>query len=308
MNQVAFQLALVCLAASCQADAPAEPDPCEIVQPSTPLPAVLEESSGVTVSRAHPGVLWSMNDSGNDAVLYAVTPSGALVGSVEVEGARNHDWEDVALGPCGGAGDCLYVADTGNNDADRQEKGTLALYRLPEPDPATTHEASGAERFPFRYPDGEHDSEALFVLPSGQPFLVTKGRYGAVGLYRFPIPLRSGQEVELERVAMLTTKEPSNGGRVTGADASPDGRWVAIRSYATLSLYRADRLVGGDTRPALIVGLAPLEEAQGEGVALLDDGRVVLTSEAGPEHAPATLAILQCALPDSGVARSGGRD
>ena len=85
----------------------------------------------------------------------------------------------------------------------------------------------------------------------------------------------------------------------TGADASPDGAWIAVRRYKRLDLYRTPALLGGDTVPALRADLTPVGEAQGEAVALRDDGLVVLTSEAGFKHAPATLAMLACTLPDT---------
>jgi hypothetical protein len=153
-----------------------------------------------------------------------------------------------------------------------------------------------AERFPVHFPDGPRDAEALFVLPSGQPFLVTKGRHSAVELYRYPLPLRAGETVTLERVAVLDADGRKGMDLVTGASASTSGRWVAIRTYKSLSLHHADALLRGDTRPARVVDLTPVGEPQGEGVALFDDGRVVLTSEGGFEDNPASIAILRCPL------------
>src|SRR2546425_2345850 len=72
----------------------------------------LIESSGVAVSHAHPGVLWSHNDSGDGPYLYATDLTGADRGRVLVSGAENEDWEDMALGPCprrpGGARVCTW--------------------------------------------------------------------------------------------------------------------------------------------------------------------------------------------------------
>ena len=63
-----------------------------------------------------------------------------------------------------------------------------------------------------------------------------------------------------------------------------------------VTLLDADALLRGDTRPARVVDLTPVGEPQGEGVALFDDGRVVLTSEGGFEDNPASIAILRCPL------------
>lgn len=265
---------------------------CRILKPSTPLPTTLGESSGVAASRAWPETLWTHNDSGGDAAVFAVRSSGELVGRVAVPGARNRDWEDLALGPCPG-GSCLYLADTGNNSGKRKD---LVIYRVAEPRPDADATAR-AERLPVRYPEGRHDAEALFVLPTGEIFLVTKGRHSAVSLYRYPGEPRVGEEVVLERVAELSAGEQEHPHLVTGASASPSGEWVAIRSYQWLNIYRTRELVAGNTRPATVMDLSPVGEAQGEAVELLDDGRVVLTSEGGFKEAPGTFAVLACELP-----------
>ncbi len=75
----------------------------------------LRESSGVAVSHRDPGVLWSINDSGNPATLFATDTLGRPLAAIAVTGAENVDWEAIAAGPCGTAGTCLYIADTGDN-------------------------------------------------------------------------------------------------------------------------------------------------------------------------------------------------
>src|SRR5438876_6301733 len=60
----------------------------------------LVESSGVAVSRAYPGVLWTHNDSGDGPYLYATDLRGTDRGALLVPGAQAIDWEDMSLGPC----------------------------------------------------------------------------------------------------------------------------------------------------------------------------------------------------------------
>lgn len=268
-------------------------DGCRIVQPMTSLPDGLEESSGVVASVAHAGALWTHNDSGGDPEVVAVRANGELVARVAVEGARARDWEDLALGPCP-AGTCLYVADTGDGDARRREVG---VYRFPEPDPASGAAATAtAEYLPARYPDGPRDSEALFVLPDGGIYLVTKGRAENVALYRYPQPLRPDETVTLEPVRVLAPGAQPLEEQVTGASASPSGDWVAIRSYKRLRLWRTASLLGGAPAPSRTIDLSPLGEVQGEAVALLDNGAVVLTSEGGFPGARGTVAVARCEL------------
>lgn len=268
---------------------------CEAPRVAGTLPGALREASGVTFSLRDPGVLWSHNDSGHDPELLATDTLGNLLGRVRVTGADNVDWEDIAAGPCeGGGGACLYIADTGDNLARRSG---VVLYRVPEPAPDDT-ETPPVERFPIRYPEGPRDAEALAVSGAGEVHILSKGRTSGVVLYRYPPPLRAGREVELERVWTIADETVPLPVQVTGASRSPDGRWLAVRTYVALHLYRVGE--DGSLRAVLAeagVPLTDLGERQGEGVALRDDGLIALTSEGLPGDGPAPLSLLRCRLP-----------
>ena len=79
----------------------------------------LIETSGLAASRLHAGVLYAHNDSGSDAVLFALHPDGSTAGRFAVEGVDNRDWEAMAAGPCPGkAGHCFVLGDAGVNAKD----------------------------------------------------------------------------------------------------------------------------------------------------------------------------------------------
>lgn len=277
-------------AGACAAqERPAAAPACEVIEYGVRLPRAVEETSGLAASRRHAGVLWTHNDRGGDPRLYAIDAAGEMRGRVEVRGARAQDWEDVAMGPCP-TGDCVYIADTGSN---RERRETATVYRVAEPAPDAERTAR-VEAFPVRFPGGPQDTEALFVLSTGALYLVTKGESGPVELFQYPPPLRPDEVVELERVRRVADQPGGRGGKVTGADASPDGAWVAIRTYDDLLLFRsADLRGGGET---LRVSLDGADEAQGEAVTFGPGGSIVLTSEAGGRKR-ATLARLACSLP-----------
>lgn len=287
LRSMVFAHAVIATACAGQIDVGANAT-CEIVQPATPLPDGLDETSGLAISRRDTALIWSHNDSGDEARIFAVRADGTSVGVVEVSGARNRDWEDIAAGPCDG-GDCLFIADIGDNRAARDE---VAIYRVAEPNP-TSGSSEAAERFRITYPGGPRDAESVFVLPDGELYVLSKGRTSNVALYRYPQPLRADEVVEMEHVADLSAEKVDLAAQVTGADASPDGRWVAVRSYGALSVYRTADLLAG--RPAMtIIDLAPLGESQGEAVAITAGGRVKLTSEAGALRRSGTITMLQC--------------
>jgi hypothetical protein len=193
----------------------------------------------------------------------------------------------MATGECP-SGSCIYLADVGDNQEIRDE---IYLYRIPD-----TGEPDGFSRepqvFPMALPDGPRDMEALFVLPGGEVFLVSKGRGHAVTLYRYPPPLRAGELVHLEAVQNLTDGRVPIPRQVTGADASSDGKTVAIRTYEALTFYSWE---SGQLEPVPggRIALRTLNEAQGEAVALGPNGQIVLTSEAALGRG-ATLTLLEC--------------
>lgn len=267
------------------------PPECEVVAKEVPLPDAAPEASAVAAGRRYPNAFWTLNDNGNPAELIAFDLDGKKLGVQKVEGAKNEDWEDLAIGPCP-AGSCLYIADTGDNDAKRKQ---ISIWRVPEPDPSTERTAP-AERFEAVYPGGPRDTEAIFVLPNGEVYLVSKGSTSTVALYRWPTPLRADSApAQLELLRTLASKAEQTGDRVTGAAATQDGRWVAIRTYAELFIWPRAALLGNGLPPAPI-DLAPAEEAQGEGVAIGNNGNVVLTSEGRGKKIPPAMTRLRCPL------------
>jgi hypothetical protein len=271
------------------ADAAAE---CRVTGTGHDLPGDLKESSGLAQGRRNPGLFWSHNDAGNSPVLYGVSSEGSLGATVRIQGATLQDWEDIEAGPCGGA-NCLFVGDIGDNDGKR---GTITIYRIEEPAAGTASATATALR--ARYPGGPRDAEAMFIL-SNDIYIVTKGREGPIELYRFPGAGSQGGTATLEKVRELWPAPKESDDRVTSASASPDGRWVGIRTYRKLYIYPAGSLTSttGSIPEPIVMDLSSLGEKGGEGLALANDGTVFLSSEAGGKQ-PARLSRLKCVLPN----------
>jgi hypothetical protein len=249
----------------------------------------LTESSGVAASRRQPGVLWTLNDSGNGPWIFATDTLGGDLGAFRVSGAGNDDWEAIALGPCGRR-ECLYIADTGDNV---ESRGEVRIYRVPEPVlPAKSPTTPPAETLALRYPDGPGDVEAMFVGSDGTVFLIRKGRYGTAPAYR--VPARAWMErgtVVAEALGGLQIDTGGLGNLVTDAALSPTGDRVAIRTYLAVFLFTLTR-----RNTLLPLGLACDTaglQLQGEGISWLDDREMVLTSEGG-FGTPGTIVVLGC--------------
>ena len=251
----------------------------------------ITESSGLAASRRLPGVLWTHNDSGDGAFLYATDRAGRALATVAVAGAANVDWEDLALGPGPDGDDALYVADSGDNARTRDD---LDLYRVPEPSVPSEGTTTGAgpvivaaaERHPFSYPDGRHDAETLLVHPAtGETLIVTKEPSDPARVYRFPMPLQPEEPTTLVPIAAITLPGPLPPARVaTGGTVSADGTKVMIRT----PLGAVEWTVGPEESLAKALAREPRRVAlpltpRGEAIAYRADGAaLVLTSEGAP--------------------------
>ncbi len=262
------------LAATACADFQADESDCELDVPLVRLPGELRETSGVTAGLRNPSLIWTHNDQGNGPVLYGVDRQGRIHARVEVNESNRDDWEDIARGRCE-LGACLYIAATGDNS---ERRDVISFYRLAEPE-GEGEQTVDAERYRMVLPDGPRDIEAMYVLPTDQIFLVTKGRNHPVTVYRYPLPLRSEGTVTLVEVQRLTDGPVAAPRMRTGASATLDGGTVVIRTYQSLEFF--DVTEGGVLVPSGEgpVDLRPLREAQGEGVGFGTDGKIILSSE-----------------------------
>lgn len=241
----------------------------------------LDELSGIAESRAQPGVYFVHNDSGDTARFFAIGGDGSFRGTYVLDGATAVDWEDLAVGPCP-AGQCVYLGDIGDNDRVRRD---YALYRVAQPVVEAGDAGQRAvawERFPFVYPDGAHNAEALAVRPdTGDVYVFTKVSAPPTEVYRFPLPLRAGATVTLVRVGALAL--PAAGDPlVTGADLHPCARRLLVRTYTRLWEFSA-----GEDGPweeifrATPERLLVQSESQGEAVGWHADGRGYVTISEG---------------------------
>jgi hypothetical protein len=277
------------------------------------LPGELRESSGLAVSRRRPGVLWSHNDSGDAPNLYAIDLSGRLLATVPVTGASAQDWEDMSAGPCPPGvttsapvedrpekSSCLFVADTGNNNLERE---ILTIYILAEPwfGPGAQPSSLPARSVRYRYPDRPHNAEALAVLPTGEVTLVTKDGTGTADLFALSAvsiarALVSGEVLTAEDTGNTGIEPDAQISRlVTGAAVSPDGKTLAVRTYNEVFFYSSVDGGQGKTRwrragqPCFLGDAEP----QGEAIAYLDATTLLLTSETSRGRR-GTLHRLQC--------------
>jgi hypothetical protein len=183
--------------------------------------SIVREPSGLARSTRHEGIFWTHSDSGNRAELYAIKADGQLVARVPVTNAPNLDWEDIAV-----SGGFIYVGDIGNNHGWLRVR---VIYKFAEPDPFAkdVKTITPLARYSYRYPDNPFDAEALLARDQ-ELFVIRKGAGKASVLYRLT-PADGGHsrltEVQIMRV-----------GWISGADLSPDGRFLLAASERVVAL------------------------------------------------------------------------
>jgi len=157
---------------------------------------LISESSGLIKSRQYSNVIWTHNDSGDIARIFAVQLDGSdkyppgtdINQGIKIDHAVNIDWEDISID----GNNNLIIGDCGNNDNSRQD---LCIYVVPEVDPDQITVVEEIFKYNFKYPDQNEfppplnkrnfDCEAIFFT-QGKLYLLTKhlgDKY--TKLYRF---------------------------------------------------------------------------------------------------------------------------
>ena len=232
--------------------------------------AFLSETSGIVVSRIHPGIMYIHNDSGNEPEVYMLDSLGAYSGRIVLRNTANRDFEDIAIGPGPvKSKNYIYLGDIGDNSAKHEE---LYLYRFPEPSKLNEDMDIEPVRFILKYPDGPKDSETLMVDPwNGDVFLLSK-RDSSNVLYKAPASSLGKEPTTLERVMTLPITMS------TGGDISADGKQILIKNY--WSIYYWTREEGQSLEEALAkkpIMLPYKPEPQGEAIGFAPDGNSFFT-------------------------------
>ncbi|WP_062544198.1 NHL repeat-containing protein [Rufibacter tibetensis] len=226
------------------------------------------ESSGLEASAD--GHFWTHPDAGNEAVLYKINESGELLETMNVQGARNTDWEDVARGSDG----FLYIGDMGNNENTRQD---LQILKVDE----KSKKVVGT--IPFKYADqtefppsksGLNFDVEGFLMHNNAFYLFTKnrGKGDWVKLYKVANQPGASQTVTALDSVQITTK-------ITAADISPNGRHIALLGEGWAYLFEADNpeQVFKGKKEQIPLG----KVGQAEGLVFVNDTDMMISNEAG---------------------------
>ncbi|MHC4442720.1 MAG: hypothetical protein ACYTF1_03605 [Planctomycetota bacterium] len=263
----------------------------------------VRESSGVIASRASRDIYWTHNDSGlYPPRVWAFRLSKAdkarklakHMGYVELAGAKNVDWEDIAAGP----NKTIYILDGGDNPPCRRKRKIIYRFREPKVDrngPPIGLKVK-CDTIRFEYPNSSnpslpaddkrdrYDAESILVHPTTSDiYLITKRDSKNVAAARvFKLPAASikwnGKTIHvLKFVADLGPKVPNT---PVAADIHPTGKRLVIRNYTTAFEFILPVGKPFDDifkQPPKTISLT--FELQGEGICYGPDGDLITTTE-----------------------------
>ena len=209
----------------------------------------IPESSGLVVVGDR---VVTVNDSGNDAVLFVVDPATGRTERTVRFAVEQVDVEALAAGPSGQ----VWVGDIGDNAATRSDISVVLVSLA----------TGGATTYSLAYPrNAAYDAEALLADPrTGRLWVVTKGLLGG-RVFAAPRQLATSGTNRLT----LVGRAPA---LVTDGAFLPGGRRVVLRDYGSATVLRA-----ADWAP--LGTLALPDQPQGEAVAAAGPGDILVSSE-----------------------------
>ncbi|SIS57919.1 hypothetical protein [Neptunomonas antarctica] len=240
-------------------------------------PDVVSETSGLA---KFGGYLWTINDSGGKASLYAFNDQDYVFSKqVEIQGAKNIDWESLAQNQ-----KHLFIADCGNN---RGKRETLDIYKvsLKQIAKAESGDKVAAKKIRFHYADRigsvdskshNYDCEALAFVGE-QLWLFTKNR-GDLQSRLYVLDKKQADQA-VEPVMTLPVA-----GLITAADYNEKTHTLVLLGYQKPSMFGQSFVWVID----VVAGLPDWDRAtyhtilpygQWEGVLWDGDNALLLTSE-----------------------------
>lgn len=245
----------------------------------------INEASGLAASRGNPHVLWTHNDHGDSARMFAITETGALLSEYVMPDVIAYDFEDLACGPGPEAGAAyLYVGDIGDNSAARTN---ITIYRVAEPpvyvsfsNVTTSRALTNLTVLSCVYPGTRRNAEALLVDPvTTSLFLASKDPT----TYVYEAPYTAWEAPGVCTLAVVATITAIS--RVTAGDIAPDGSLVVLRAKDKICAWQrqpGESVASALQRDPLLLPLAV--EPQGEALAFTADNGCYFTLSEGTQQ------------------------
>lgn len=211
----------------------------------------LVEISGITWSRAHPGVYWVHNDSGRGPYLYAVDGRTCrTLARIRVANIGARDLEAIATGTDPRGQSVLWLGDIGDN---RDSWPSVRLHAIVEPTRLLDQQVL-ATTYRFTYGDIPHNAEGLIAAPDRADVWVVTKQLAAGSVWKVPL-----SKASVTRATLVGDV----GGISTDAAMSRSGTRFVIRDYLKAFVYDGPVTAATLARPTEVT--LPFE-LQGEAI------------------------------------------
>ena len=210
---------------------------------------LLPEISGIACSRVTPGYIWMQSDDYETCIVASDEKGVKRYMAVNFSKKIRWDWEDLCGGVYNGT-NYLFIGAFGDNE---ETDGNYSIIYFEEPaiDPANPSITLTPSSIKYQYPGGiKHNAEAMMYDNVDQViYVITKVYYNVCQVFKIPFRLDYGSEMQtLEYVCDLGVITDIGMGDVdgvsrrfrgfhlvTGADISPDGKYILIKNHNNIS-------------------------------------------------------------------------
>ena len=229
----------------------------------------LDETSGLEIINKQ---LVTINDSGNDPVLFYINESGNILDERKLNCCKNNDWESLAADS-----DYVYIADFGNNYDTRKN---LSIIKIP----IDKSSNENPEIINFLYPEqkkfkriyrrSEYDAEALISFGDILLIFTKNKRKKITEIYSLP---KYGGNFKAQKIGSLNTESI-----VTGADYDKKTNTLVLTSTINFDEYYI--LVINDFSlnnkyHKINMYEIPIGKTQVEAIKIIDENTFWITSE-----------------------------
>ena len=259
------------------------------------LPTEVNETSGLCL---YQGLYYTLNDSGNEPILYALdTVTHAVVKRITLQ-SRNVDWEELTQDSL-----YFYIGDFGNNNGTRRDLAMLRVSKssLPVADSGSTQ----AETIRFSYPDqtsftssNTHNFDCEAFIAMGDSLHMFSKNRGDNQTKHYTLPKTPGTFVARLHGTLAVN------GLITGASLHPTRQEIALSGYTQIEAFiwllfkfEGSDVFSGNRRRINLGSLALAGQA--EGITYVDSGKAAISNErlsVGPITVPAHIAFINTGI------------
>ncbi|MDR6301086.1 hypothetical protein [Mesonia maritima] len=243
------------------------------------LPKDLEEISGIE-KLTNSSLIWGINDSGNEPIVYGFSEEGEIEQEVEIENAENVDWEDLATDFNG----TLFIGDFGNNDNNRKNLSIYIVKNfLHQGEKAKAEKINftfeDQKKFPAKKGNRNFGSEA-FIYKDGYLYIFTKNRTkhsdGTVNLYKIPAQAGTYQAKKID--TYKTCDNNRHGCWITAASINKENTEILLLSEEKIwriKDFKNDHFFNGNIESYTIEG----NQTQKESICFKNENTAYLADE-----------------------------